>query len=186
MSQQISGTVSPLISAQCGLQNTSAPVQHTRAYHTAKHSCRCTSNPTRKSKHTYDRCMPRTQKPGLLACAHTHTHLLLNAQQFCTWPQTFPHVEANSLGIDSIPLCFYSGKICPLTQSISNIEESSSQGMPCFTAKRVRQEMDQCPLFIYVVFLIKGCCARCSKRTMDAVRIHCVKAALLHWQSICT
>lgn len=40
----------------------------------------------------------------------------------CTWPQTFSHFEANSLGTGSIPF-FYCGKTRPLTRSISNMEE---------------------------------------------------------------
>lgn len=65
--------------------------------------------------------------------AHTRT---------CKGPETFPHIEANGLGINSIPFCFsvYSGKVCPLTLSISSIHEGDSQGTPCSSAKSERRD----------------------------------------------
>lgn len=43
--------------------------------HTADHSCRCTSHPTRKGKHTYIRRATARAKNRASSHAHMHTHL---------------------------------------------------------------------------------------------------------------
>lgn len=133
VSQQISGAASPLISAQCGLQNTGMRA-HKR---TVEHSN--LQIPYRKDSRTCVRNVqihkndPPRQQTSTFAYmrAHTHTHT-----HSCAQPQMFPHIKANSLGISSIPFWVYNGKICPLTWSIFNIHESNSQGMPCLSAER--------------------------------------------------
>lgn len=93
VSQQISGAASPLISAQCGLQNTGMCAHK----HTVEHSN--LQIPYRKDSRTCATNMqihktdpPRQQTAYMLA--HTHS---------CAQPQMFPHIKANSLGISSIP-----------------------------------------------------------------------------------
>lgn len=133
VSQQISGAASPLISAQCGLQNTGMrahkrTVEHSQTYRSPIVKTAVRALETCK----YTKTTLLANRPLLLhTCAHTHTHT-----HSCAQPQMFPHIKANSLGISSIPFWVYNGKICPLTWSIFNIHESNSQGMPCLSAER--------------------------------------------------
>lgn len=123
------------------------------------HSAACRTyqcNNERQNTHTHSNALTHTWPPAR-EDKHTHTHgtykwtspessLTFKRTHLCT----LPHTEANSLGIDSIPFCFsiYSGKIYPLTRSISNIGEGGSQGMPCFSATKMRGGLDRCPSFM--------------------------------------
>ncbi len=152
-----------LILAQCSMQN--ASVLEWKAKHTHIRTR------VHKRAPTHTHCITCSQHPLLVKTnintlgTDTYTHDTQNwsfskehhyfkihtLMHTSTGPQTFPHSEANSLGIDSIPICFsvYNGKIHPLTQSTSNIDEGGSQGMPCFSANRGRGGNGSMPI-IYV------------------------------------
>lgn len=157
MSQQISGAVSPLISAQCGLQNISVLQWEAERTHMniLPDAHQLTSITACKDKHTYIR-------------KHTHAHIILNLLtntvsplNTCTlmhtpsdvpthWGQQFGHRQHSILllRLQWKNLLFDPEYFQHFQQ------EGGSQGMPCFSAKREREEGWIDAHHLYRVFLV--------------------------------
>lgn len=150
VSQQISGAVSPLISAQCGLQNTGMRA-HKR---TVEHSN--LQIPYRKDSRTCVRNVqihkndPPRQQTSTFAYMRAHTHTRTAARSHRCSHTLRPTVWASA--------AFHS----EFTMEKSALWPGAFSTFMKATAREclvwvLRGGMDWCPLFIHQLFLVKYC-----------------------------
>lgn len=141
VSQQISGIVLPLISAQCSLQNTSALQWE------AEHRSTCICNPARKAQHTYIRHMHIHTGPHKQTCSQTHTHAHVKVQRHSHTLR--PTVWASTAFLSAFPFTVEKSALWPTVFPTFRKETARE----CHaSAPRVRRKMDWCPSFMYQVF----------------------------------
>lgn len=148
VSQQISGAASPLISAQCGLQNTG-----TRAHkHTVEHS------------QTYRSPIVKTAVRALQTCKYTNPILLANRPLLlhtCSHTRTAAHSHRCSHTLR--PTVWASAAFhSEFTMEKSALWPGAFSTFMKATAREclvwvLRGGMDWCPLFIHQLFLVKYC-----------------------------